>query len=603
MRKILKCLVILLLGFAAGLATAAPVTVQTYAVIVGSYSSQEPAREQVQRLEGYYGKRAEIAALQERNGFKYEAVRSGDYFTARIAPIAGREAMQTMLEESRKAFKGAYVVKLGKREVPAEQLAVSAGQSEVLAPEPAAAAEAAPEPVTAEPLQEPVPAAEAETADETPAEVKPAPVQPEAVPEPSAAPAERVEPQKEVTPSAASAAAALPAAPAEAADLSGLLQDERVLYGAAAVVVVLLLLLLLRPKKEKPPKGGEERVEAAVSEEAPESAEVLEKEPEAAMETEPIREAVELPEEEAEIAVEAEKTVPEEVFEAPVPPRVEEILPEAEVSPRKKRSYKHGGASIGKEDFKIFSGARLLVAEDNMINQKVITSLLADTGIEITLANDGQEALNVLEKDRGFDMVLMDAHMPIMDGFEATEAIRANRDYEAIPVVALSGDTGVDDIRKMEEAGMEAQLEKPLRLDALYEVMYNYARILPGEEEAEEEAVELLPDTPELHAEKGLDVSMGDEGLYREILEEFSRMYGSSDETLQGFMVRGALEEAEAMLLDVYGIAANIGADQLSETAEELREALLAGKEVQYDELLARYREHLEAVLADIKKV
>jgi CheY-like chemotaxis protein len=435
----------------------------------------------------------------------------------------------------------------------------------------------------------------------------------EAQPQPATDPAASASGPAAETPKAATPPAPAlivpPAAPADQAGLPGLLQDERVLYGAGAVVVILFLLLLLRPKKEKPAEGGEERPEAKpLAEEVPESAEAAEEAVETAPEPEPLREAVEFPEAEAEVEAVAETAVPEEAVEVPVPPRPEEAaaevaVAEEAVSPRKKRSYKHTGEPIGKEDFKAFSGARILVAEDNMINQKVITSLLADTGIEITIANDGQEALNILEKDRGFDMVLMDAHMPVMDGFEATEAIRANSDYEAIPVVALSGDTGVDDIRKMEEAGMEAQLEKPLRLDALYEVMYNYTGAIPEEEEGGEETEELLPDTPELHAEKGLDLSMGDETLYREILEEFSQMYGNSHETLQGYMVRGALDEAEAMLLDVYGIAANIGADRLSESAEELREALLAGKEVLYDGLLEAYREHLDAVLSDIKKV
>ncbi|WP_434657042.1 response regulator [Sulfurimonas sp. NW9] len=81
-------------------------------------------------------------------------------------------------------------------------------------------------------------------------------------------------------------------------------------------------------------------------------------------------------------------------------------------------------AKITKEDFKIFAGERILLAEDNLINQKVILGVLGDSGIEVVVANDGQEALDILKTDKNFLIILMDAHMPRVDGFEATRAIR-----------------------------------------------------------------------------------------------------------------------------------------------------------------------------------
>ncbi|MDF1884341.1 response regulator, partial [Sulfurimonas sp. SAG-AH-194-C21] len=78
----------------------------------------------------------------------------------------------------------------------------------------------------------------------------------------------------------------------------------------------------------------------------------------------------------------------------------------------------HG--NIKKQNFSEFSGERIIVAEDNLINQKVLTGLLAGSGIEVLIANDGQEVLEILENDTDFLMILMDAHMPRLDGFEAT---------------------------------------------------------------------------------------------------------------------------------------------------------------------------------------
>jgi CheY-like chemotaxis protein len=129
---------------------------------------------------------------------------------------------------------------------------------------------------------------------------------------------------------------------------------------------------------------------------------------------------------------------------------------------------------IFKKDFKEFEGFRILIAEDNLINQKVIKGILSESGIDLTILNDGQEVLKQLEKDDRFCIILMDVHMPNMDGFEATKAIRQNQKYSHITVVALSGDVATDDIKKMTMSGMQENLEKPLSMDSLYDILYAY---------------------------------------------------------------------------------------------------------------------------------
>ena len=104
---------------------------------------------------------------------------------------------------------------------------------------------------------------------------------------------------------------------------------------------------------------------------------------------------------------------------------------------------------ITKENFKEFAGIHLLIAEDNLINQKVIKGLLAGTGIKISMADDGKDALDMLKAHNDYFMILMDAHMPNIDGFEATKIIRSMPEYNKLPIVALSGDIAPDDIKKM----------------------------------------------------------------------------------------------------------------------------------------------------------
>ncbi|WP_294966196.1 response regulator [Sulfurimonas sp.] len=247
---------------------------------------------------------------------------------------------------------------------------------------------------------------------------------------------------------------------------------------------------------------------------------------------------------------------------------------------------------ITKENFKEFAGKRILVAEDNMINQKVITGLLADSGIEISMADDGQFLLEILEKDSNYNFILMDAHMPRVDGFEATRKIRSNPDYDHIVIIALSGDTASDDITKMTDAGMEEHLEKPLRMEALYEILYAYS-------DSEEVIVDNLS---ELDADKGLSICAYDLDFYHEILNEFMKTYKDSSVKLQEFLDNNEIEKADRYLLDMSGIAANIGADGIRTKALGLKKAIENLKDRRYFKLIEEYTKSLYNLLDEIKK-
>jgi len=254
-------------------------------------------------------------------------------------------------------------------------------------------------------------------------------------------------------------------------------------------------------------------------------------------------------------------------------------------------------SSVTKENFKEFEGLRLLIAEDNLINQKVIVGLLKDSGINIKIANDGQECMDILAEDPNFQIILMDAHMPRIDGLEATRLIRANPAYDHITVMALSGDTGADDVRKMRECGMEEQLEKPLKIAALYQALHCYfdPNMLggPGEE------------LPEIHLDNSLGLEMlgGDVELYHEILREFQSLYHDSDEKVELWIKHEDYDRAKALLLDVKGIGESIGTAELTDTSEAFREALIANDKAQYPKLLNQYRSQLKSILADIAEV
>lgn len=244
--------------------------------------------------------------------------------------------------------------------------------------------------------------------------------------------------------------------------------------------------------------------------------------------------------------------------------------------------------NITKEHFSQFAGERILVAEDNIINQKVLLGLLAGSGIELVMANDGQEALDILENDTNFVMILMDAHMPRVDGFEATRTIRENPKYDHIVVVALSGDIASDDIQKMKDAGMSEQLAKPLRMESLYKMIYAYT----GKETVE---------TKTLDTDKGLQTCGGDEDFYREILSEFMDDYADSSDKLGELLRANNLQAADALLLDIIGVTANIGAYSLEDIASNLKLALSDSSEQSYFSLFDQYKLHLKTLLYEIR--
>ncbi len=121
-----------------------------------------------------------------------------------------------------------------------------------------------------------------------------------------------------------------------------------------------------------------------------------------------------------------------------------------------------------KDDLKVLSGKQILVVEDNKINQFVIEGLLDETGIELTMADNGKIALDILEENSDFSLILMDISMPVMDGYEATKRIRSLSKYDKIPIVALSANAMEDEIEHAISSGMQGYIGKPFDVDTLY---------------------------------------------------------------------------------------------------------------------------------------
>jgi len=139
----------------------------------------------------------------------------------------------------------------------------------------------------------------------------------------------------------------------------------------------------------------------------------------------------------------------------------------------KKESPKKVDLNIIKEQLKTLKGSRILLVEDNQLNQEVIFGMLKNSGIEIEVAYNGAEAVDIYKSQKGkIELILMDIQMPIMDGYEASKIIR--KIDNKIPIIAFSANSMKSDINKSEECGMNEHINKPIKADRFFEILLKY---------------------------------------------------------------------------------------------------------------------------------
>jgi len=265
-------------------------------------------------------------------------------------------------------------------------------------------------------------------------------------------------------------------------------------------------------------------------------------------------------------------------------------------------------SKVTKNDLSVLSGSRILLAEDNVINQTVIFGLLEDTGIEVIIANNGKEALEQLEKHTDIEMVLMDISMPVMDGYEAVIELRKKSKYDKLPVIALTANAMQKDIDKAKKVGMQEHLGKPIDVQVLYSLLLTYitAKVDASEVKEEKKKDDELKETlqhisklKELNVQEGMERVGGDALLYRNILFDFSDIFRNSVTQFETLIKEGDREEASRLAHNIKGTAGNIGAESLFKMME-LFEGALEHQEEDFTLLLHRYKEMFETLLASI---
>jgi two-component system sensor histidine kinase/response regulator len=228
------------------------------------------------------------------------------------------------------------------------------------------------------------------------------------------------------------------------------------------------------------------------------------------------------------------------------------------------------------EKLATIAGARILLVEDNDLNQEVATELLKYAGFNVDLAENGQIALNRLE-DTDYDIVLMDMQMPVMDGVTATKLIRKQPRFTNLSIVAMTANAMQGDRDRCISAGMNDHVAKPIEPEELWAALLKWIQPKPPTRVVALPApvnAELPSDIEGLDIVNGLRRVLGKQSLYLSMLHKF--VSNEKDALLK---IRNALEEADLALAerlahDLKSASGNIGATQIQHLTEQLELAI-----------------------------
>lgn len=253
-------------------------------------------------------------------------------------------------------------------------------------------------------------------------------------------------------------------------------------------------------------------------------------------------------------------------------------------------------------------GARVLLAEDNDINQQLAAEILEQAWMQVAVARNGKEAVEMAGQGE-YDVILMDIQMPEMDGLEATRVLRRDDRFSGVPIIAMTAHAMTGDREKSLASGMNDHITKPIDPDALYATLIRWINpsrlsrlsgpshlspasqvseprtfrpVTPRHGQGQDEGPPLPETIPGIDMRSGLMHVGGNRALYRKLLIKLRDEYGQAAAQMRGYLVSGNQGDAERLAHTVKGVAGNLGAEALQDAAKLLETAI---KEASADEL------------------
>lgn len=233
---------------------------------------------------------------------------------------------------------------------------------------------------------------------------------------------------------------------------------------------------------------------------------------------------------------------------------------------------------------------QILIAEDNEINQVVITEFLAERNFEVTMVTNGKELIALLEL-RHWDMVLLDLHMPEMDGFETARHIRRNKAFNRLPIIAFTADAVQHEQEVCLRAGINAVLLKPVHELTAARVLTSWINLA------------WLQDLHGIHAEQSIAGMDGKVYIFQFALYKWMQEYQYLDKRVLKKMGDGQLSSTLRLIHSLKGGTGNLCAPELLVKVIELEKALKRSNETSTGELYPDWKEQLSTVQKEINQI
>ena len=257
-------------------------------------------------------------------------------------------------------------------------------------------------------------------------------------------------------------------------------------------------------------------------------------------------------------------------------------------------------------------GTKVLLVEDNVLNQQIASELLANNGVEITIANNGREAVQ-LAKKKSFNAILMDIQMPEMDGLQATTQIRKDPLLNDLPIIAMTAHAMADDRAKSLAAGMNDHINKPIDPDELFEVLVKWIpekkqkkpNLIPAlDDEALEKELqtELPEDLPGIDKKVALKFVAGNGKFLKKMLGNYYSRNKDVVSRIQTALSSGDTDLAKRTAHSLKSISGTLGVLEVPKNANALEGAIVEEQQEKINKLLLELGELLTPILQGLEK-
>jgi PAS domain S-box-containing protein len=257
------------------------------------------------------------------------------------------------------------------------------------------------------------------------------------------------------------------------------------------------------------------------------------------------------------------------------------------------------------EQMKTLCGKKVLLAEDNAVNQLYAVKILENLGIDVDVAQNGREAVEAVSR-KTFDLVLMDMEMPVMDGLKATAEIRRIPECRDLPIVAMTAHAMEEHRQLALNSGMNDYIAKPIELKNLYDILFKWLlaehEVIPSEEGN----ITMEDDAPADHfpgidVDDGLARLAGDRDLYLQVLSFFRDTYTEAVGALSAMLREGRRHDAFTFVHSISGAAGNIGAREVYRAGKEVESVLSGPAGEMTAELVAGFENALQQVVRGLE--